>query len=127
MVSTKHPPGPRSVVRVENFAPEASSMTSAEAVIACRSFPRRSASPVADLLTDLCGLPSYIIWRPAFPTSLRDQLQTLHGPPRLNPLWPCRMRGDKGYRVAACPKGNQREARTARREAGCRARAAADA
>src|SRR5271154_983998 len=46
MVSTKQPPGPRSVVRVENLAPEPSSTTSAEAVITCRSLLRRSASPV---------------------------------------------------------------------------------
>src|SRR5271165_1179018 len=44
VVSTKHPPGPRSVVRVEKRAPDPSSTTSADAVNIWRPVVRRSAS-----------------------------------------------------------------------------------
>src|ERR1700733_5696281 len=47
VVSTKHPPGPRSVVRVENRAPYFNSITSAPAVNMWRSAIRRSASCTA--------------------------------------------------------------------------------
>src|ERR1700734_2217637 len=47
VVSTKHPPGPRSVVRVENRAADFSSITSAPAVNMWRSATRRSASCTA--------------------------------------------------------------------------------
>src|SRR5580700_1574629 len=49
-VSTKQPPGPRSVVRVEKRAPDLSSTTSAAAVNMCRAVPRRSVSSTSTAL-----------------------------------------------------------------------------
>src|SRR5579872_946730 len=61
-VSTKQPPGPRSVVRVENIEPEPSSTTSAAAMKGWRFAPRRSdwAADVVTLSLSRLSPRSYI-------------------------------------------------------------------
>src|SRR5215469_2837836 len=68
VVSMKHPPGPRSVVRVENLAPELSSTTSADAVNMWRSSQRLSSSLAPTDFT------LWAVWGTFFALSIIDGL-----------------------------------------------------
>src|SRR6185312_6734857 len=112
-VSTKQPPGPRSVVRVEKRAPELNSTISAEAITRWRSPPRRSASVVAAGVFRLSRwyfpVPwSYIsgpIWSWAYLARFQLRIPGLaslsghSGSLSLPPL-----RADKPYAPPLCPK-----------------------